>query len=253
MKNFVISSFSGLVGVLITIGYQHYFALPQTNMVIYDGKEISITKSDCLELIKENKILHAEINKLQENYSEILNENNDLNIKINELNDGYNSHKDDDSYSNLPSPINLFSLPTFKESFWGGKIQLAADVAGDFNKDEYVLDTWGNSYRDAYTCTFDYMDNYGWAHWVFDKPYTKLEGELVANQLTKNDKRAWLEFFDQNGNLLCMTDYVSASEVEHSYLISFEVELNGVTELIIKFRSNSRSRYGLMPKMLLIP
>lgn len=123
---------------------------------------------------------------------------------------------------------------------------MAADAHKD--NDEYVKDVW-----DTYICTFDYVDEYGWAYWILDKPYTKLEGELVANQLTKNGEKIWLEFFDQNENLLCMTDYGTASEVEHSYPISIEVNLEGVTELTIKFRSDSRANFGLMPKMMLIP
>lgn len=265
-KVFLSTIFSGIAGVIITIGYQHFFAINQSLVFIYNGEEVLVTESEYIELFEENADLNGKLNKLQLDYNEleisknviqtqyndVINQNNDLNDKIDKLIEANSKFEKIDIDSNKQyNSVNLFSLKPFDQSFWGIGITLAVDISDGDNK--YIKDAWGNSYRNSYTCMFDYMDEYGWAYWVLDKPYKKLEGELVANQLTKSGAKIWLEFFDQDNNLIGITDYVTAKEVDHSYPIPIEINLEGATELKIRFRSDSRSTYGLMPKMVLVP
>lgn len=80
MKEILISLFSGIIGVVLTIGYQHFFSPPQSFTFIYNDEEMVVTKSDYTEIIIENELLKDEVDKLSNNID-------DMNIQINNLND----------------------------------------------------------------------------------------------------------------------------------------------------------------------
>lgn len=65
MKEILISIFSGVAGVILTIGYQYFLATPQSVTVIVDGQEVSMTQSEYAELISENVKLKNEVTNLQ--------------------------------------------------------------------------------------------------------------------------------------------------------------------------------------------
>lgn len=73
MKGVFVSICSGLIGVLLTIGYQHFLAPEQPIIVNIDGKEVEVTSTNYEELSAQNETLKVENTKL----------NNDL-VKANE-------------------------------------------------------------------------------------------------------------------------------------------------------------------------
>ncbi len=73
MKDVFVSICSGLIGVLLTIGYQHFLAPEQPIIVNIDGKEVEVTSTNYEELSAQNETLKVENTKL----------NNDL-VKANE-------------------------------------------------------------------------------------------------------------------------------------------------------------------------
>ena len=84
MKDVLISICSGLIGVLLTIGYQHFFGQPQSFTFIYNGEEMIVTESDYTELIEQNKTLQNE-------NSTYISDLEDANKKITELQNENNS------------------------------------------------------------------------------------------------------------------------------------------------------------------
>ena len=61
MKEIAISLFSGIIGVILTICYQHFFNPPQSFTFIYNGEEMVVTKSDYTEIMDENEFFKKEI------------------------------------------------------------------------------------------------------------------------------------------------------------------------------------------------
>ena len=78
MKDVFVSICSGLIGVLLTIGYQHFLAPEQPIIVNIDGKEVEVTSTNYEELSAENETLKAENTKLNKDLVEV-------NDKLNEL------------------------------------------------------------------------------------------------------------------------------------------------------------------------
>jgi len=70
MKEVLISLFSGIVGVLLTIGYQHFFAPSQSFAFVFNGQEVVVTQSEYVELAEENQKLQEELADLQNRYQE---------------------------------------------------------------------------------------------------------------------------------------------------------------------------------------
>lgn len=65
MKEIFISLCSGLLGVVLTIGYQHFFSQPQSLVVYYNGEEVTVTQSEFIELDENNKALQERIAALE--------------------------------------------------------------------------------------------------------------------------------------------------------------------------------------------
>lgn len=66
MKEVLISLFSGIIGAILTIGYQHFFSSPQSFTFIYNGDEIVVSESTYSELVKENEMLKKELSSIRE-------------------------------------------------------------------------------------------------------------------------------------------------------------------------------------------
>lgn len=66
MKEILLSLFSGIIGIVLTIAYQHYFAQPQSFTFIYNGKEMLVTESTYAELVEENEMLKRELSSIKE-------------------------------------------------------------------------------------------------------------------------------------------------------------------------------------------
>lgn len=57
---------SGLLGVLLTLGYQHFFAQPTSFTFIYNGNEVQVTETDYIQVMEENDNLKNELKTAQE-------------------------------------------------------------------------------------------------------------------------------------------------------------------------------------------
>jgi len=79
--NTLLNLCSGLVGVILTIGYQHFFAPSQSFMFILDGEKVEVTQSEYMELTEQNISLQNELNDLQKKYDESINVNESNNKK----------------------------------------------------------------------------------------------------------------------------------------------------------------------------
>lgn len=77
MKEFFISICSGLIGVFLSIGYQHFFSQPQNQSVIVNinGQEVAFESKDVQDLNDQIILLESENQKLKET-------NSNLNIQI---------------------------------------------------------------------------------------------------------------------------------------------------------------------------
>lgn len=71
IKKFIISIFSGVAGIVITIGYQHFFAQPQSFTFVIDGVETTVTKAGYTEIKNENDLLHEELSLVQKELSDL--------------------------------------------------------------------------------------------------------------------------------------------------------------------------------------
>lgn len=85
MKDLLVSICSGLIGVLLTIGYQHFLAPEQPIIVNIDGEEIKVTSSSYEELSAENETLKAENILLTDQNKNYLDELTKVNNQMSEL------------------------------------------------------------------------------------------------------------------------------------------------------------------------
>lgn len=113
MKDVFISICSGLVGVLLTIGYQHFFGQPQSFTFINNGEEMIVTESDYTKLIEQNKTLQNEnrtyISDLEDANKKITELQNENNSELVQLKQQYNNEinsKYDVDFQNINLIIN---------------------------------------------------------------------------------------------------------------------------------------------------
>lgn len=73
MNDLLVSICSGLIGVLLTIGYQHFFSPPTTVNVYINDEEYSVTENQRVEIpiTTNNEELQDEVNKLKEEKSKL--------------------------------------------------------------------------------------------------------------------------------------------------------------------------------------
>lgn len=92
----IVTLFSGLVGVVMTLGYQYYFVKPQTQSftLVYNGEKIVVTEADYVSQEKQNELLQNKIIDLQNEIRNLENENDILNTHNNELKDELNQSND---------------------------------------------------------------------------------------------------------------------------------------------------------------
>ena len=79
MKDVIISIFSGIIGVLLTIGYQHFFAPSQSFSFFIEDKEVVVTQSEYMELAEQNEKIKKDFNDLQSQYEKM--KENEINNK----------------------------------------------------------------------------------------------------------------------------------------------------------------------------
>ncbi len=78
----LLSLSSGLIGVMLTIGYQHFFAPSQSFAFIIGDEKVEVTQSEYMELAEQNVSLQNELNDLQNKYDELNNINETNNKEI---------------------------------------------------------------------------------------------------------------------------------------------------------------------------
>lgn len=91
MKEIIISIFSGVVGVILTIGYQHFFAPDPTIIVNVGGEEVEVTSSNYEELSIENESLRNQNDLLSTQNTKYYDELEDAKDKIAEYESQSNS------------------------------------------------------------------------------------------------------------------------------------------------------------------
>lgn len=62
---------SGLIGVILTIGYQHFLAPSQSFTFFYNGEEMIVSESTYTDLIEENNALNKELSSVQEQLNDL--------------------------------------------------------------------------------------------------------------------------------------------------------------------------------------
>lgn len=63
--------FSGFLGVIITIAYQHFFNPPQSFTFLYNGNEILVTETEYVELVEQNTTLQEQLQSVQAELSSL--------------------------------------------------------------------------------------------------------------------------------------------------------------------------------------
>lgn len=109
-QQILLSVLSGLVGVLLTIGYQHFFAKPQSFTFVLNGEEVTLSQSDYLAQKEENESLQNKVSNLETTNSNLTAEIESLNSQINELTNGL-SDVPDVQFRNIELSIDGNSIP----------------------------------------------------------------------------------------------------------------------------------------------
>lgn len=154
MKEVLISLFSGIIGVLLTIGYQHFFTPTQSITFIYNGEEMIITETEYTELVKENELLKNELENMQEQINDI------------------NKATDMDSLQQTNNSTLLTKLNSFSKSK-GVNVNPPLDKTDNY-------DTVYSSYISGYATVFDTEDPY--IEYYVGSEYTNLSGKLYVTR-----------------------------------------------------------------------
>ena len=212
MKEFLISICSGLIGIIITIGYQYFFALPQSFTFIYNGEEMVVTESAYTELVEKNKILSTELLNTQ-------NKLNQLQEQLNNSQDQMNSEHPEQQYD-----IPLTSLDYFSRN---GNVQTNSSFD---SKDNY--DT-------VYPyCIISPESEEAFIEYNIDEKYTNLSGSLYVTKRARSinpEYYTWdiatFSIYGDDSLLYTHTGFTTKDEP-----IPIDVNITGVKFLKIYFK-----------------
>ena len=270
MKNLLISLFSGIIGVLLTIGYQHFWAPPQSFTFIIDGEEVVVTQSEYMELVEQNEKLQDEfinlkskyeksnvdetatkeiISKLQSENSQIQQENLqlqddliDLKREIANLQNTLELYKERYGYLNMDTAnenktVSIITLETFQGVASWYNSSHAPKSIGSSNS----VDTYGNEYPDSYLATHFHLndkDKYT-PTYLLDGKYSKCEGKIAWSKSDKNTEGSvWIEFYSDD-ELIYQTDPISASD----RALSFEFSVKEIEKLTVVQKATRKAGY----------
>ena len=141
MKKFLEIIFSGIAGVLLTIGYQHYFAPEPTIIVNINGAEVEVTSDSYERLISKNEELKAENEELKA-------KNEELRMQLND-----NTTLDNTILDN-----------TFQDSLFEQWIIDSYGVSAEYE----AIDSYGNAYTNTLILDggdyiiYNLNNNYNW-------------------------------------------------------------------------------------------
>ncbi len=144
MKDILVSICSGLIGVLLTIGHQHFLAPEQPIIVNIDGKEVEVTSTNYEELSAQNESLKAENSLLAAQNAGYLDEITKANIQIEELrsNENVSLEKNEKSIYYNGNKINDDNSIIIQNS---GDIYIPLEIISKITKEQIDFDNNANS------------------------------------------------------------------------------------------------------------
>lgn len=172
-KNIIISALSGVVGVALTIGYQHFFAPPQSFTFIYNGKETVVTETEYIDLVNElsstQELLKSAQNQLK-------------------------NSKGENKTNNDESALLLSDLKVSASRFFT-QIQ-----------ERSIEDTIGNKHKSGNLFEICAEDNeYGYASFYLGGKYKKISGNISISDESETDNglnkqlESYIEIYTKNG------------------------------------------------------
>lgn len=177
-KNIMISALSGIAGVALSIGYQHFFAPPQSFTFIYNGEEMVVTETEYLDLV----------NKLSSTQQSLESAQNELK-KIKQK-----KQIETSSNNNNESFLPLSNL------------KLSASRFLTQIQDRSLEDTIGNTYESGNLFEMCAEDNeYGYASFYLGGKYKKITGNIAISDESDNENElnkqleSYIEIYSKNG------------------------------------------------------
>lgn len=272
MKNIIASLFSGLFGVLLTIGYQHYFTQPRPYTVIYNGEKVNV-----VEIMESYNALKNDFNDLSDEYNQVktlyenesytytlLQEENDqLKNEIaqsqNEINDLQNEIKkmiesnsdntqstatNSDNDNSATNKVSIFTMSTFQGI--GGWYDRSHVTLNNSN----FIDTYDNEYLSA--CVGGHgirtINSNNLPTYLLNGSYSKCQGQFAWPKSKKNyEGSIWVEFYSDD-ILLYQTDAITATDKA----ISFEFSVEGVEKMTIIRNGTVKNLSAIYPYLDLI-
>lgn len=238
MKELLISIFSGIVGVILTIGYQHFFTQAQSFTFIYNGKEMVVTESNYTEIMEQNNTLKNENEQLKQEYDKIdklyIQANNQieqLNYKIAELSQKYEI-QDDNLIQEKPSTflyeMDYMALHTPEQNFYKPVANLNDSIG--INHDNAIL-------CGAKGHGIDSDSNSLYAEYYIDKQFISLKGNIVIPDESKNCDDAYVVYFYGDDEYITQSDTITLGSLPYE----FDVPVAGITKLKIKIERTERN------------
>lgn len=268
MKDVIISIFSGIIGVLLTIGYQHFFAPSQSFSFFIEDKEVVVTQSEYMELAEQNEKIKKDFNDLQSQYekmkeNEINNkeivrnlqlENDQIQNKNIQLQDDIENFKSElanlqneseqyrERYGSLNmdtdnenETVSIINLETFQgsETWWNSSDNSMFPGNNNF------IDTYGKEYPNSHLAQHFHLNDKD-KHaptYLLDGNYSKCEGKIAWPKSDKNEEGSvWIDFYSEN-ELIYQTEPMSASD----RALSFEFNVEGIEKLTIVKKATSQT------------
>lgn len=252
MKKFgqklIIGATSGLVGVIITICYQHFLAKPQAQSFtfVYNGEEIVVTEADYVDLEKQNELLLNENTTLRTQNSSYLQENKELkqnniskydidfqniNLVLNGIETNYNDKVaiiNDETYYSigfLQYLVDSEKVSSNTSKLFIGDIQSDEDMPVSLFSLERFTEGWLKN-------TTNEEDNYGN---TFDEAFRVISGKWDHETLMNN---ATEYFIDYNYSKFCF-DVAYSKNCEQ---IDYETLIYGDGQLLKSVMIDRKSK-----------
>lgn len=220
-EKIIISAFSGIIGVVITIGYQHFFTSPPSFAFTINGEQVSITES---ELQEKLDFLQEQLELTQE---ELISKTEEIN-KLKKTDTIYKEKETENTtQKNEYGKTNIF----YEEVFIGDLISFARESSGE-------KDNVGNKYPSGFFINYDALfDNGNNLTYYIQKKYRLISGTIGLYQEQNDiDDGIWLEFYGDD-KFIGATQHLFAG-IEP---IKFEFDISGVTKLKIILKGGDQS------------
>ena len=224
-QKLIVSTFSGLAGIVLTISYQHFFAKPQTQSFtfVYNGEEMVVTEEDYVSQEKQIELLNNEIRDLHNKISDLENEKKNLKNQI-------GNFSDQDDIPNLNVDVENYSLEDL--------------YLIDSNSYEVVLnfeDSYGNIHPIAYKFIASYN---AYAIFNLNCQYNKFSAKIVAAPNTGSGANMTLNLIlDKNEADVNAGTYSGITKLTHLQEVK-EIDISGRKTLTIETSNQGEYKYG---------